>query len=191
MPRLAGKLVGQVRLEMQKRGFTLVNTPGFFDDDLPVRLGSGRTMLPRDCERWEKLPQLARYASWLEDLLERALPEETVRLAALEFRCEAAGSVDKQVDWLHADGSYIRAVYTLYGSTTIYREAGEERPVPRGQTLVMTAQDRAREIGIPCTLHRRPGAGAKRAVIVCSLEPCDEPVRQAEVYRRVAQENRR
>jgi hypothetical protein len=94
---------------------------------------------------------------------------------ALEFRHERPGAVDKEVDKLHADGSYIRSVYTLCGLTTVYRDGDAQLSVPRGQTLLMTAMNRARALGLPCTLHRRPGAGPERAVIVCSFEP-----RQAE-----------
>src|SRR5207249_2632206 len=112
------------RLEMRERGFTLVDTPSFFDDALLLRLPRSRTVLPFDCKRWWKYPQLARYACWLERLLAKALPEEAVVLAELEFRHEPAGTEDQEVDRLHADGSYIRSVCTLYGPTTLYRERG-------------------------------------------------------------------
>jgi len=36
---------------------------------------------------------------------------------------------------------------------------------PDGQTLLMTAMDRARVVGVPCTLHRRPGAGPEHDAI--------------------------
>ena len=52
-----------------------------------------------------------------------------------------------------------------------HREAAAIESVPAGQTLLMTAMDRARARGVHCTLHRRPGTGAERAVIVCSFEP--------------------
>ncbi|MFI5460716.1 MAG: hypothetical protein ACHRXM_35330 [Isosphaerales bacterium] len=55
-----------------------------------------------------------------------------------------------------------------------------------GQTLVLTALDRARALGVPCTLHRRPGAGPERAVIVCSFEPRRQQPRPANAGRRVA-----
>ena len=58
----------------------------------------------------------------------------------------------------------------LYGPTTVYRDGRAERSVPDGQTLLMTAQDRTKAVRVPCTLHRRPGAGPERAVIVCSFE---------------------
>jgi hypothetical protein len=90
------------------------------------------------------------------------------------------------VDKLHADGSYLRSVFTLYGPATIYRDQGAERPVLCGQTLLMTAMDRARARGVPCTLHRRPGAGPERAVIVGSFEPRPERPQGAEVYRCIA-----
>jgi hypothetical protein len=47
----------------------------------------------------------------------------------------------------------------------------------------MTAQNRARALRIPCTLHRRPGAGPERAVVVCSFEPRAEQAEPANVYR--------
>jgi hypothetical protein len=87
------------------------------------------------------------------------------------LRHEPAGAEDKEVDKLHADGSYLRSVYTVYGPTTIYRDGKLEHAVPSEQTLLMTAIDRARAMRIRCTLHRRPGAGPERAVIVCSFEP--------------------
>jgi hypothetical protein len=156
---------------MLERGFALVNTPRFFDDDLLRRLSGSTTVLPFHGQRWWRFPQLARYVCWLERLLGEALPKESVALTALEFRHERASYADREVDRLHADGSYIRSVYTLYGPTTIYRDGRMELSVPRGQTFLMTAQDRARAVRVPCTLHRRPGAGSERAVIVCSFEP--------------------
>jgi hypothetical protein len=168
-------------------GFALVRTPAFFDADLFLRLKRGRTVLPPDSKRWWKFPQLARYACWLEQLLAEALPEEGVYLVSLEHRHEPAGSEDREVDRLHADGSYIRSVLTLYGPTTVYREEGEEHSVPEGQTLLMTAQERTRARRVSCTLHRRPGAGPERAVIVCSFEPRQEQPGQANVYRQAAQ----
>jgi hypothetical protein len=175
---------------MAGRGFTLLDTPPFFDDDLFLRLKRRRMVLPAGCKRWWKYPPLARYACWLEGLLSDALPEEAVALVALEFRHEPAGSVDEQVDRLHADGSYLRTVYTPYGPATIYREGDAELPVPGGQTLLMTAFDRARALGVPCTLHRRPGAGPERAVVVGSFEPHQEQPSPAVVYRQAAQTRR-
>lgn len=167
-------------------GFALVETPPFFADGRLLRLRKRRTVLPSDDRRWRRFPQLARYACWLEALLEEALPEEAVSLASLEFRHEPADVVDHQVDRLHADGSYLRSVCTLYGPATIYRDGDIERSVPDGQTLLMTALGRARAVRLPCTLHRRPGAGPERAVIVCSFEPrSDQP--PANLYREVAQ----
>jgi hypothetical protein len=186
IPRLTGKLVGGVRLEMLGRGFTLVKTPRFFDEGLYLRLERGTTVLPFDSKRWDRLPQLARYVCWLEELLERALPEESLSLTALEVRQEPAGSEDQETDRWHADGSYLRSVYSLYGPTTVYHD-GDERSVPEGQTLLMTAQNRARALGVPCTLHRRPGPGPERAVIVGTFEPYREPALPVEVYRRAAQ----
>jgi hypothetical protein len=190
MPRLTGKCVAGVRLDMKERGFAVVATPRFFDDDLFLRLRRSRTVLPTHSKRWWKYPQLARYACWLEDLLGKSLPEEVLSLAKLEFRHEPAGSVDGEADRLHADGSYLRSVCTLFGPTTVYRAGEAERSVPEGQTLLMTAQDRARAVGMPCTLHRRPGAGPERAVVVCTLELCQEQPEQAHVYRQVAPRHR-
>ncbi len=183
IPRLTAQIVGRVRLEMLDRGFTLVHTPRFFNAGLFLKLRRSRTALSFHCTGWWKYPQLARYACWLESLLGGALPEESVSLANLEFRHERAGSVDPAVDRLHADGSYLRTVYTPYGLATLYREGDEQRAVPCGHTLLMTAMDRARAVGRPCTLHRRPGAGPERAVIVCSFEPRPEQPRLANVYR--------
>ena len=127
----------------------------------------------------------------MEGLLGAALPEEAVSLASLEFRHEPAGLEDPEVDRLHADGSYIRSVCTLYGPGTVYRDGREERPVPDGQTLLMTAMDRARAVGVPCTLHRRPGSGPERAVVVCSFEPRLEQLTRGDVYREVAEAHSR
>jgi hypothetical protein len=174
-PRPAADQVGAARLDLLGRGFTVLDTPPVADDGLFRRLRRSRTVLPSHSKRWWNFPELARYACWLESLLARALPEEALALTALEFRHEPAGSVDPEVDRLHADGSYLRSVYTPYGLSTVYREGRVERPVPCGQTLLMTALGRARALGIPCTLHRRPGAGPARAVIVCSFEPRQQP----------------
>jgi hypothetical protein len=187
--RLTAEVVGAVRLEMLGPGFALVDTPPFFNDDLFLRL-KGTTVLSCHSKRWEKLPQLARYACWLEDLLRQALPEEFVSLASLEFRHEAAQSVDRVTDRLHADGSYLRAVYTLTGLPTLYHDETAERPVPQGQTLLMTAHDRTRRLRILPTLHRRPGAGPERAVLVCSLEPRHEDAQRVDPYRQAAQMDR-
>lgn len=185
--RPTGKCVGGMRSDLLGRGFTLVDTPPFFDAGLFLRLRRTRTVLPAHGKRWWKFPQLARYACWLERLLGEALPEEAVALADLESRHEPAGSEDEEVDRLHADGSYLRAVHSPYGPTTVYRDGEAERPVPSGQTLLMTALERARALRVPCTLHRRPGAGPERAVIVCSFEPGPEQPLSAHVYRQAAQ----
>ena len=167
--------IDSARLELLGRGFTLVDTPPFFDHGLFHRLKRSKTVLPYHSKRWWKYPQLARYGNWLEEPLRAALPEESVSLAGLEFRHECAGCTDQEVDRLHADGSYIRAVCTLYGPGTVNRDGDEEHPVRRGQTLLMTAMERARAVGVRCTLHRRPGAGPERALIVCSFEPGHAP----------------
>lgn len=168
-------------------GFALVDTPPFFDHDVLLRLSRSRTLLPFHGKRSWRFPQLVRYGCWLEELLGEALPEEAVVHSALEFRHEPAGSTDKEVDRLHADGSYIRSVFTLCGPATVYHDGGVEQPVPKGQTLLMTAIDRARAVKrAPCTLHRRPGAGPERAVIVCSFEPRSEQPPISNVYRQVA-----
>jgi hypothetical protein len=190
MPRQTGACVSRVRLEMLDRGFALVDTPPFLDDGLFRSLKRSKTVLPFHSRRWWKYPQLARYGCWLEGLLGRALPEESVALDTLEFRHEPAGSEDQEVDRLHADGSYIRSVFTPFGPTTVYRDGEGERSAPHRQTLLMTAFDRARAIHVPCTLHRRPGAGPERAVIVCSFEPRQDELRRANVVRLVAETNR-
>jgi hypothetical protein len=156
------------------RGFALVDTPPLFDSDLFPQLKRKRSMeLCKGARRWQ-FPQLFRYGCWLEALLHTALPEEAIALASLEVRHEPAGYADFEVDRLHADGSYIRSVCTLYGPATVYRDCKSDLPVPNGQTLLMTALNRAKAIHIPCTLHRRPDAGLERAVIVCSFEPRSE-----------------
>jgi hypothetical protein len=170
MPGLTGNEIRRVRLEMLGRGFAAVATPSFCDDGL-LRAVKSRPLLPTHGTRWWKVPQIARYSRWLECLLGRALPEEFLRLLDLDLRQEPAGFGDEQVDKLHADGSYLRSVCTLYGPSTIYRDGDAEFSVPPGDTLLMTAFDRARAIGVRCTLHRRPGTGPERAVIVCSFEP--------------------
>jgi hypothetical protein len=183
----AAQSVDQVRQGMMGCGFALVNTPSFFRDGLHQRLSSPRTELDADDKRWRQFPDLARYGCWVETLLEKALPEEAVSLACLDFRHEPADLEDQEVDRLHADGYYIRSVYTLFGPTTIYRDQGVERSVLEGHTLLMTAYDRAKAVHRPCTLHRRPGAGPERALIVCSFElPSVRPTR-ARLYREVGQ----
>jgi hypothetical protein len=171
-------------------GFALVDTPPFFDGDLFRRLKRTRTVLPPHDKRWWRFPHLARYACWLEALLGEALPEEVVALTSLEFRYEPAGSEDRVVDRLHADGSYLRSVWTLSGQATVYRDGKVERSVPDGQTLLMTAMGRARAVRLPCTLHRRPGAGPERAVVVCSFAPRPEQPPLAGLFREVAQAHR-
>jgi hypothetical protein len=174
LPPHSGKAVAGVRLDMRERGFTLVRTPWLFDHDLLRRLRRSKEVLPCHAKGWRKHPHLVRYAHWLECLLRRALPEESLCLMRQEHRHEPAGYVDREVDTLHADGSYVRSVFTLYGMSTIYRDGRAELPVPGGHTLLLTAMYRARAVGLPCTLHRRPGAGPERAVIVCSFEPSPE-----------------
>jgi hypothetical protein len=186
-PHLTGKRIGEARLQLLEQGFVSVRTPWFFDTGVLLRVRRRRTSLPANSQRWWKFPELARYGSWVEQLLQAALPEEQLCLAELEFRHEPAGSVDLDVDQWHVDGSYIRSVYTLCGPPTIYRDGGTDVPVPEGHTLLMTAFDRSRRLRIPATLHRRPGAGPERTVIVCSFEPCTEQLQQAPIYRRAAQ----
>jgi hypothetical protein len=179
----------QPRLELLERGFSLVQTPAFFDQDLLVHFKRKRTTLRPMCKRWWRVPQLARYACWLERLLGRAVPEETLSLASLEFRHEPAGFQDPNVDHWHADGSYLRTVCTLYGLPTLYLDGDVERSLPEGHTLLMTAQDRTRALRVPCTLHRRPGAGPARAVIVCSFEPSQAQPHLAAIHRLVEQQS--
>jgi hypothetical protein len=186
LPPLTGKRLRRVRLDLLERGFTLVTAPPVFEDRLLPRLRRRRTVLPAQDRRWWQFPPLARYAYWLEELLRQALPEEAIALAALEFRHEPAGSEDGDVDRLHADGSYLRAVTTLYGPSTVYRDGRAERSVPPGRTLLLTAMDRARALKVPCTLHRRPGLGPERAVLVCSFTPRQGQPEAAPVYQQAA-----
>jgi hypothetical protein len=88
-------------------------------------------------------------ANWLEALLSEALLDEAVAPAALELRYEPAGHDEPEVDRLHADGAYLRAVWTLYAPATLCRDAAVQRPVPGGHTLLMTA---------PTPRRRRAGA---------------------------------
>src|SRR5262245_66486136 len=148
MARQTSTCVSRVRLEMLDRRFSLVDTPSFFEDGLFRGLKRSKTVLPFHSKRWWKYPQLARSGCWLERLLGEAIPEESVSLAALEFRHEPAGSEDQEVDRLHADGSYIRSVFTPHGPTTVYRDGEAEWSVPHGQTLLMTALDRARAVHV-------------------------------------------
>jgi hypothetical protein len=185
MPPLADPFVDGVRRGMTGPGFFLVDTSQFFGDDSFRGFKRSNLVLPFDREGWGKFPQFARYACWLEQLLVRALPEESALFAALEFRHERAGLVAEEVDRLHADGSYIRSIYTLYGPTTVYRDGDVESSVPHGHTLLITAVARARPAGVPCTLHRRPGAGPERAVIVCSFERRGEHPHRLSLYRQV------
>ena len=83
--------IDSARVELLGRGFTLVDTPPSFDDGLFRRLKRSKTVLPFHSKRWWNYPQLARYGCWLEEFLRAALPEESVSLAALEFRHEPAG----------------------------------------------------------------------------------------------------
>jgi hypothetical protein len=133
-----------------------------------------------------RYPELARHAYWLESLLTLALSGELVALGALEFRHEPAGFTDVEVDQLHADGSYIRSVTTASGPGTVYRDGDAQVPVPDGYTLLMTALDRARGVGVLSTLHRRPGAGPERTVIVASFEQGHDHALPAKVYRQFA-----
>jgi hypothetical protein len=175
---------------MTARGFALVDTPPFFDDDLFYRLRRTRTVLSYHSKRWWQFPQLACYACWLEEVLHEALAEEAVSLASLEFRHEQAGSEDREVDRLHADGSYVRSVCTLHGPATVYRVERSELPVPVGHSLLITGMERARSVGVPCTLHRRPGPGPERTVVVCSFEPRSAQPQAEKDYREVAQAHR-
>jgi hypothetical protein len=170
MARPTRQVVNMVRQEMTEKGFSLVRAPHVSDASRFLPTNKSVSLSLRS-KVWWKYPQLAIYGSWLESLLKLALPEESVRFTALEFRKEAAGYEDETVDKLHADGSYIRSVWTVYGLSTSYRDGHTEYSVPPGQTLLMTAMDRARALGRPCTLHRRPGVGRERAVIVCTFEP--------------------
>ena len=186
LPQWTDGWIQTVRQEMLDRGFTLLDTSSLFGESLPWPLKRKTTVLPSHGKQWWKFPKLACYASWLEELLAQALPEESVGLTALEVRDEAAGSEDKEVDRLHVDGSYIRSVCTLHGLPTIYREGKDERSVLWGQTLLMPAIDRGRATRVRCTLHRRPGIGPERLVIVCSFEPQEDSGKQGKVYHQIA-----
>ena len=168
-PPLGEYAAQAARQEMLDRGFALVKTPRCVANCSSARLNGSVTLrsLTRDC----RFPALTRYGLWAESLIRNALPEEYVCLTALELRHEAASHTDKQIDRLHADGSYIRSVFTLHGPSTIYRAGKTQRSVPFGTTIFMTAIGRARTIGVPCTLHRRPGRRMERTVIVCSFKP--------------------
>lgn len=180
---LKDKFARHVRREMLGKGFVLVDTSRLIDDiPLPPRT----LQLEFHSKQWWKFPQLARYSLRLETLLRPSLPEESVSLAAVEFRVEAESFEEPSVDHLHIDGSYIRSVCTLYGPSTIYRHKKVEQSAPLKQTLLMTAIDRGRTLRIPCTLHRRPGPGPARAVIVCSFEPREDDLRRPNVFRNVA-----
>jgi hypothetical protein len=168
-PPLAEYVVRAVRQDMLDRGFALVKTPRCIGGFGPSRLN--RSIALRSLARDDKFPALTRYGLWAESLIRNLLPEEHVCLTALELRHEAANHTDKQVDRLHADGSYIRSLYTLSGPSTVYRDRKTEQSVPAGNTIFMTAIGRARTMGVPCTLHRRPGRGMERTIIVCSFEP--------------------
>jgi hypothetical protein len=186
---LTQQLAGSVRQAMANPGFALVDTPPYFDTEPMHGLSRGRTVFRFNSPRWWRFPALASLGCWLEELLVAALPEEAVGLNYLEFRHEPENYEDPEVDKLHADGSYIRSVTTLSGPTTLYRDEGEDHPVPAGQTLLMTATDRARATGVPCTLHRRPGTGPERVIIVGSFEPRPENSTQVAIYRQVAAES--
>jgi hypothetical protein len=171
---------------MTDPGFVVVDTTRFFERRPFCAPGPGPTSLPFHAKQWRRFPELARYACWLEALLAAALPEESAPLAVLEYRHEQAGFADAEVDRLHADGSYVRAVCPLFGPATVFRDGDTLRPVPLYHTLFMTATDRARARGVSCTLHRRPGAGPERAVIVCSYAPRPEQSQLANNCRRAA-----
>ncbi len=186
MRPLSGEVIDRVRREMLGRGFSLVETPSFSHESLQNRWNQRSSLLLFSSKHWMKYPHLARYACWLEDLVTRALPEEKLSFIGLEFRREPAGHVNREVDRLHADAAYLRAVYTLYGASTIYRENRQEFPVPEGRTLLMTAQDRTRAVRIPGTLHRRPGPGPERAVLVSTFQPRSEEDEAVKIYRQAA-----
>ena len=85
-----------------------------------------------------------------------------------------------------AESSRIALAAYREGGTDLLKLLDAELPVPRGQTLLLTALDRARALRLHCTLHRRPGAGPERAVIVGSFEPRLHDPQPAPVYRQVA-----
>jgi hypothetical protein len=153
---------------MLERGFTLLKTPKAVHDVLLPALKRSVTVRSLEGQRFPGLPC---YGAWVQWLLQMLLPEERICLTTLEYRYEPANHADEQIDRLHADGAYLRSAYTLSGASTIFRDAKTERSVPPGFTILMTAIGRARAIRVPCTLHRRPGRGMERSVIICSFEP--------------------
>jgi hypothetical protein len=160
-------LIDHVRIDMRVPGFHILDTLRLAES---IPLITRTIELPMGCRQWRKFPQLARYALWVESLLQQALPEELICLDRLEYRIEAANSQEPDVDQWHVDGSYVRSACTVQGMSTIVLHQEIERAIPLKQTLLMTAMGRGRSLRIPCTLHRRPGAGPARAVIVCSFE---------------------
>lgn len=155
-----------LRTELLEKGFALLPTPRLHVDEALPRGKKDRILAPFFSRRSERFPELARYGRWLDSLLRQALPEECLGLDTLEYRFERAKLVIDEVDKLHADGGYIRSLYTLAGPPTVYLHARKEHIVPFGRTLVITAFGRARKVRVPCTLHRRPGSGIERTLIV-------------------------
>jgi hypothetical protein len=189
MMPLPDKLVTQVRSEMMTRGFTLLRVPMSPDNLHPGRINKS-ILLSFHTKRWWKFPQWARYACWLERLLLDALPQESARLVSLELRQETAGCVDQEVDGWHADGSYIRSVFSPHGRSTLYLDDGIAHPVPAGMILLMTAAGRTRVRRVHCTLHRRPGLDPERAVTVGSFEPRSLEFDETATYHQATQSPR-
>ena len=168
------------------RGFSLVDTPPFFGDGLPSVLVSTGWCYRSKTSVGGRSPELARYTFWLETILVEALPEESLCMTSVEFRHEPAGLEDREVDRLHADGSYLHSVWTLYGPATIYRDGRIEKPVPNGQTLLMTAIESCRKPfarALPCTgVRSKTGAGGDRLLV----RPPWNSRRRRSVHRRAA-----
>jgi hypothetical protein len=158
-----------LRARMRREGFALVTTPPIRLSPTLIRGRKNRVLTSLDSRCSWRFPELVNYGEWLQRLIQQTLPEERLQLGTLEFRFERGGLVDKEVDRIHADGGYIRSLHLLWGLSTFYRNGKIEQIVPKGQTLLMTAMDRARKLHVPCTLHRRPEANSERALIVCSF----------------------
>ncbi len=157
---------------MMGRGFALVPTPLCPGDHLLKELKGARTAPRPGSKRWSRFPHLHRYRCWLERLLVQALPEETLRLVDLDVRHEPAGSANPLVDKLHADGLYVRSVWTLYGPTTIYRDGRAEPLRPARPNFVDDGHGPRK--GTRSALHAPPpsrrGTGTSRdRVLVCEF----------------------
>jgi hypothetical protein len=160
---------GSLRAQMHGPGYASVSGPSVQISDVLSRGKKNRVLTPFGSRQTLRFPELAQYGLWLESLVQEALWEEGLQLHSLEYRFEREGLADETVDKIHVDGGYIRSVYSLLGQPTVFMAAKEEQVVSPGQTFVMTAFERARQVRVPCTLHRRPGGNSERALIVCTF----------------------